>query len=479
MIAYLLLDGHGDVLGLAETREDAIEAALRIADEDHVYLDAPTEIEEEVLDGVPAAEIGEPMSLAANASGAPATAMRALTKAGFRLDFDAAASMTLEEAHQRIAPYFPTSKWGTKGKTPLLSYRTPRGMAERMLGQNTKIGKGAPRHILSELKKKGFSAASISGLSLLPNNMAHSSPMVANIVAEGRLRYGMKHVDHVGTTSRGRDAVRVNLCTKATAECIAACLTFSGQNLNDDYNTIRKFAATQALIRESNAFMRMLIEAIDIHQRSALCNTMQPLIRLNVYSDIPWELVAPGLFARFPEVQFYDYTKVPGRDPAALGIKNYDLTFSFSGSASNVDAMDSEIRDLKRRVAIVFAARGLASHDYLGKSGELRVEKGTEMPRRVEGYTAAKGRARAVPARLESTFLGLPLIDGDESDLRPYDPSPCIVGLRWKPPNAQAVTWSDAEVFVVEVTIVHNGPDKFDAVIAKTPRFDNVDFSNV
>ena len=50
-----------------------------------------------------------------------------------------------------------------------------------------------------------------------------------------------------------------------------------------------------------------------------------PSVRLNVFSDYPWELIYPDLFELFdgntrfsdegvyPRVQFYDYTKIPGR----------------------------------------------------------------------------------------------------------------------------------------------------------------------
>jgi hypothetical protein len=221
----------------------------------------------------------------------------------------------------------------------------------------------------------------------------------------------------------------------------------------------------------------MLIEAIRRHEQRCINAGAKPLIRLNVYSDIAWELACPELFGMFPSVQFYDYTKVPGRDPSKAGISNYDLTFSFSGSQANVDAMDREVRQLGRRVAVVFAARGLASHDYLDKSGEVRVAKGTEIPTRVTGYKKKAGRAEAFSARFVEPFLGLPVVDGDESDLRPYDPSPCIVGLRWKPPQTQAVAWSQTEVFVVEVTVVRSGRH-FDAIIAKTPRFDGINLGN-
>ena len=52
-----------------------------------------------------------------------------------------------------------------------------------------------------------------------------------------------------------------------------------------------------------------------------------PCIRLNGTSDIQWEYIeyqGKNVFDTFPDVQFYDYTKIPTRK--IDGIKNYHLT---------------------------------------------------------------------------------------------------------------------------------------------------------
>jgi hypothetical protein len=98
------------------------------------------------------------------------------------------------------------------------------------------------------------------------------------------------------------------------------------------------------------------------------------------------------VFAAFPDVVFYDYTKVPARiRRRALSIPNYRLTFSLA--ESNED---------KAREAV---AAGL------NLSVVFAVRKGQPLP---------------------ETFWGLPVIDGDVSDLRFTDPSGCVVGLRAK-----------------------------------------------
>ena len=92
---------------------------------------------------------------------------------------------------------------------------------------------------------------------------------------------------------------------------------------------------------------------------------------MNGTSDIAWEFVFPDLFSTFPDVQFYDYTKwTAKRRPAA----NYHLTVS--RSESNEDAALSSGLNM----AVVFDTK-----------------KGVALP---------------------TEYLGKPVVDGDEHDLR-------------------------------------------------------------
>lgn len=55
-----------------------------------------------------------------------------------------------------------------------------------------------------------------------------------------------------------------------------------------------------------------------------------------------------------------------------------------------------------------------------------------------------EGRTGVPPGPMPRAFLGMEVLDGDVSDVRPYDyklakgPPPWIVGLKYKPPKAQA-----------------------------------------
>jgi len=103
----------------------------------------------------------------------------------------------------------------------------------------------------------------------------------------------------------------------------------------------------------------------------------------------------------FPEVQFYDYTKIANRQNLPA---NYDLTFSYSGT--------------------------LAFQKYVTQA----IESGMRI--------AAVFRNRAdIPAK----FLGLDCIDGDNSDIRHIDRKGVIVAL-----YAKGKAKKDTSGFVID-----------------------------
>jgi hypothetical protein len=115
---------------------------------------------------------------------------------------------------------------------------------------------------------------------------------------------------------------------------------------------------------------------------------------LNGTSDLSfekYEVVRNGqlfrnIFAAFPDVQFYDYTKILGRK--VKDISNYHLTFS---------AADGNDADVLRAIA-----EGLNVATVFG------LKKTEAMP---------------------ETYNGRPVFNGDESDLRFLDPKGVVVGL--------------------------------------------------
>ena len=98
-----------------------------------------------------------------------------------------------------------------------------------------------------------------------------------------------------------------------------------------------------------------------------------------------------GSSNRFPSVQFYDYTKLANRKNVP---SNYDLTFSYSG----VPAYQTQVRlalAAGMRMAVVFAKRAT-----------------------VNAMLAS-----------DSKFMGLDVVDGDDTDIRHLDPIGGAVAL--------------------------------------------------
>ena len=167
---------------------------------------------------------------------------------------------------------------------------------------------------------------------------------------------------------------------------------------------------TKWFFEDRGSFMSQLVKDIEAGIRKADREGLIPVFRLNGTSDIRWERIPvqvgpirhPSIMTVFPDVQFYDYTKLPNRRNVP---ENYHLTFS--RSESNDDKLGEAIGN-GMNVAVVFQ----------------------ELP---ETY-------------LLRSFGGLPVVNGDETDLRFLDPSPCVVGL-----SAKGDAKKDNSGFVVEV----------------------------
>ena len=149
--------------------------------------------------------------------------------------------------------------------------------------------------------------------------------------------------EYVDPPRRLRRAQVPTVCAGASKECIAGCLisTGSAREGGKDWEGRRasdlsvdellqfglKVKYTQALYHNPEGFIRLLVDSIERKVRWRRKQGIEVFIRLNVFSDIPWEVFCPGLFRHFAGVPFYDYTKVAGRRPPP----NYHLTFSYSG----------------------------------------------------------------------------------------------------------------------------------------------------
>lgn len=208
-----------------------------------------------------------------------------------------------------------------------------------------------------------------------------------------------------------------NLCPAASNHCISSCIFTSG--LAGVYpRTIQpaRIAKARMLRMHKNAFIDRLWSELASAQRVAARKGRKLAVRLNVFSDVVWEKEFPSLFTNFPDVIFYDYTKIFNRMVRfTLGQlpPNYHLTFSWSGK--NKEQCE-DILSRWANVAVPFHVK----------------------------------RSKPLP----STFLGRPVLDGDLTDLRFLDTIDipdksqhgCIIGLRAKGRGRK-----DESSFVVKV----------------------------
>jgi len=148
-----------------------------------------------------------------------------------------------------------------------------------------------------------------------------------------------------------------NTCPKATPGCKSACLNTAGRGgmfKPGGTNTIQQARIRKTLAFFANRELFMQELAVDINKaiRYSVKRGLIPVFRLNGTSDLPWEkYTAYGytLFELYPDVQFYDYTKVLGRK--VQHIENYHLTFSRS---ENNDADCKKAQRQGMNVAVVY-----------------------------------------------------------------------------------------------------------------------------
>ena len=191
-----------------------------------------------------------------------------------------------------------------------------------------------------------------------------------------------------------------NICPMAEAAgCVDGCLNTAGRGAMT-FVQQRRIAKTNWYHEDSTSFLDTLRRNIRSLVRRADRIGAVPMVRLNGTSDIMWERKHPEILDEFSDVQFYDYTKIPVRRDLP---KNYHLTWSYSGVPGYAKHLDTA-RANGMNVAVVFRK---------------------ELP---------------------DSFLGLPVVNGDDSDVRPYDPDGVVVGL-----TAKGRAKQDTSGFVVDL----------------------------
>ena len=178
------------------------------------------------------------------------------------------------------------------------------------------------------------------------------------------------------------------------ADCFAHCLYFSGNGGMYKHVKEARIRKTNLFHNERELFLTMLWSDLSLLQAVSKQKEMKLAIRLNVLSDINWMAIkhnGMNVFHAFPDIQFYDYTKVPQR-PEKLP-PNYSLTFSYSPALAYQSTVKRAM-SYKMNMTVVF-----------------RLNKGESLP---------------------ALWNGKPVIDGDKNDMRFLDPLGVVIGLKEK-----------------------------------------------
>lgn len=394
---WIVLDATGDVIAEATTHEGAVKWALKqglspVVDEFDGY-----QVE---------------MGLAANPrEGARYRPSRELAMRAMpipRVSLNDVRSLSIEDAYETIFDYYPRIR--SAGASPLIMQDSVSKLCKSFLGTNFKTAKEVSRG----------RPGSIKGLSLAPS--VRWLDTLRSLRAQGKLRVALETLpppdkkwmlrfleltEDLDTPTPSAQGA-FDHCVGASTYCRSCCLSGTGHG-SSPHNMIKKVVLSTLLIQHPVEFFLMLHEAIRRHAVSAKKAGKEPMVRLNVFSDLPWEKIVPWLLD--PEsydgtrVQFYDYTKLVGRGPQASKYGTYDITFSFAG-----DNQDLTWEELRRgtRVAAVFA--------------------GKHMPK-IGGKLLWLD-----PRASRNTGEHLKVVDGLKDDARPRDPEGSLVALKYKTP---------------------------------------------
>jgi len=175
-----------------------------------------------------------------------------------------------------------------------------------------------------------------------------------------------------------------NVCPQASLGCKKACLYTAGHGA---FNNVQqgRINKTRWYIQERTTFMAQLRKEISNHIKNCSNKGFIPCIRLNGTSDISFENT--GIFEEFPNVQFYDYTKIYKRALKYVNGQypsNYHLTYS----------LNEDNKEL--------------AFDILFKGGNISAVFRKDLP---------------------ETYKGYKVINADETDLRFTDDNNVICGL--------------------------------------------------
>jgi len=192
-----------------------------------------------------------------------------------------------------------------------------------------------------------------------------------------------------------------NICAMADkAKCWKPCLNEAGRG---QMNVVQRGRERKTIMyfTQRISFFDTLNNDLTTFSRRQRNKGIQPCCRLDGTSDTG---MGAKMATAFPEIQFYDYTKVVKRAYQDRP-DNYHITLSYSeADPEYADQVLQAVRDTGVNAAVVFRHK------------------------------------------LPKTFKGLRVINGDKDDLRFLDPKGVVVGLIAKGKKAKA----DTSGFVID-----------------------------
>ena len=198
-----------------------------------------------------------------------------------------------------------------------------------------------------------------------------------------------------------------NVCPMAVlAGCKSGCLYTAGRG---QMNSVQAGRMRKTILWRDwrEVFIQQVTSEIEAFQRAGARKGYTPCVRLNGTSDIQWENYIP--MEKFPDVQFYDYTKIGKRLVNQNRLShNYHLTLSYSEANPEYADMCKDVlsKNPRANIAVVFRDK----------------------------------------ATIPAEFLGRKVIDGDKDDLRFLDAEGVVVGL-----YAKGKAKKDTSGFVIDV----------------------------
>lgn len=217
----------------------------------------------------------------------------------------------------------------------------------------------------------------------------------------------------------------LTFCQGSSKYCRQTCLVTTGQNPSTDEASHAKMKFTYALLSEPALFTALLYRQLQSFAKAGKKNGFDPVVRLNMLSDLPWYSICPELLEALEgQVYFYDYTKnrfweSPDYQRIAPLL---DLTYSYSGSN---DRICVEALNAGHRVAVAFAPMD-------PKRSTAIAYRTTWKEIMASGLVDENGMVTDLFGKGTGSWE---IVDGDKSDYRIDDPSPSIVALNFKQPN--------------------------------------------